>query len=166
MSGTGKSTALSELARRGFWVVETDLPGWSEWLPGASDAESEWLWREDRVASLLATRHEPDLFRVRCVSNQGKFYHLFDAIVLLSAPVDVILDRLDNCRTNDYVERPMNTAASLADEERVEPLLRATCTHEVDGSRPLDAVVVRSSPSWRKPPAGLTYIRYRGACSK
>ena len=37
MSGTGKSTALAELGRRGFRVVDTDEPGWSEWVP-ASDA--------------------------------------------------------------------------------------------------------------------------------
>jgi len=30
MSGTGKSTVLAELARRGFQVVETDDAPWSE----------------------------------------------------------------------------------------------------------------------------------------
>jgi hypothetical protein len=30
MSGTGKSTALAELGRRGFRVVDTDSPCWSE----------------------------------------------------------------------------------------------------------------------------------------
>jgi predicted ATPase len=29
MSGTGKSSALAELARRGFRTVETDEPGWT-----------------------------------------------------------------------------------------------------------------------------------------
>lgn len=31
MSGTGKSTALVELARRGFRTVDTDEGGWSSW---------------------------------------------------------------------------------------------------------------------------------------
>ncbi len=31
MSGTGKSTALRKLAKRGFQVVETDDAPWSEW---------------------------------------------------------------------------------------------------------------------------------------
>src|SRR6478752_6681127 len=44
MSGTGKSTALAELALRGFRVVETDEPGWKELRDG------EWVWREDRIA--------------------------------------------------------------------------------------------------------------------
>ena len=31
MSGTGKSSALAELGRRGFRVVDTDEPGWREY---------------------------------------------------------------------------------------------------------------------------------------
>jgi hypothetical protein len=32
MSGTGKSSALVALARRGYRVVDTDAPGWTEWV--------------------------------------------------------------------------------------------------------------------------------------
>src|SRR6516164_2629624 len=42
MSGTGKSAALDELAKRGFRTVDTDLPGWSEWHE--ADGRAEWLW--------------------------------------------------------------------------------------------------------------------------
>jgi dephospho-CoA kinase len=31
MSGTGKSSVLAELGRRGYRVVDTDDPGWTEW---------------------------------------------------------------------------------------------------------------------------------------
>jgi RNase adaptor protein for sRNA GlmZ degradation len=157
MSGTGKSSALVELGRRGFRVVDTDLPGWSEWVPEAGDSDGEWLWREDRIASLLAAKDERDLFVSGCVSNQGKFYRLFDAIVLLSAPVDVILDRLDKRRTNDYGKRPTERSRILADVERVEPLLRATCAHEIDGSRPLD-VVVDALVAIMEEAVGRTYL--------
>ena len=42
MSGTGKSTALAELEKRGFRVVDTDEGGWSEW----SDPDGGYVWRE------------------------------------------------------------------------------------------------------------------------
>ena len=74
MSGTGKSTALAELGRRGFRVVDTDEPGWSEWVPASDAGEGEWLWREDRIAQLLAPEDERTLYVQGCVSNQGKFY--------------------------------------------------------------------------------------------
>ena len=50
MSGAGKSTALAELARRGFDVVDTDEPGWTEW----SDEAGGYIWREDCIEELLA----------------------------------------------------------------------------------------------------------------
>jgi predicted ATPase len=31
MSGTGKSSALEELGRRGFRVIDTDDPGWRQY---------------------------------------------------------------------------------------------------------------------------------------
>ena len=35
MSGTGKSAALAELARRGHRVVDTDYDGWTVGEPGS-----------------------------------------------------------------------------------------------------------------------------------
>lgn len=137
MSGTGKSTALAELGRRGFRVVDTDSPGWSEWIPAAD----EWLWREDRIAELLTFEDERTLYVSGCMSNQGKFYDRFDAIVLLSAPVEVILDRVENRATNDYGKGPGERDLILSHVQSVEPLLRATCTHEIDASRSLEDVV-------------------------
>ena len=135
MSGTGKSTALAELGRRGFRVVDTDSPPWSEW------AGDEWLWREDRMAELLAAEDERPLFVSGCMSNQGKFYDRFDAVVLLSAPAEVILDRIERRTTNDYGKTPGERALVLHHLASVEPRLRATCTHELDASRPLEDVV-------------------------
>ena len=137
MSGTGKSSALVELAKRGYRVVDTDSTEWSDWVP----AQDEWLWREDRMAALLAEDGEPPLFVCGCMSNQGKFYDRFDAVVLLSAPADVILDRVDGRTTNDYGKTPRERALILTHLEEVEPLLRVTSTHELDASRPLAEVV-------------------------
>ena len=48
MSGTGKSTALHQLGRRGHRVVDTDYGHWSHWiiLPGGS---MDWVWREPEI---------------------------------------------------------------------------------------------------------------------
>jgi broad-specificity NMP kinase len=142
MSGTGKSSALAELGRRGFRVVDTDLPGWSEWIEDEADPDGGgWFWREDRIAELLATEDERTLYVSGTVSNQGKFYDRFDAIVLLSAPAEVILDRLDHRTTNEYCKRPVERDLIVSHVDWVEPRLRATCTHEIDASRSLDEVV-------------------------
>jgi thymidylate kinase len=142
MSGTGKSSALAELGRRGYRVIETDEPGWSEWVE-SSDAVlgGEWLWVEDRMAELLQADDDGILFVQGCVRNQGKFYDRFDAVVLLSAPAQVILERIAHRTTNDFGKAPAERGQILQDLTTVEPLLRAGCTHELDASRPLAEVV-------------------------
>ena len=135
MSGTGESTVLAELALRGFRVVDTDEPGWKEQRDG------EWVWRQDRMAELLAADGERTLYVSGCVSNQGRFYDSFDAIVLLSAPAEVILGRIENRTTNKYGKDPGERALVLADLDSTEPRLRRTCTHEIDATKPVDEVV-------------------------
>jgi shikimate kinase len=138
MSGTGKSSALEALAGRGFRIVETDVDGWSEWVDGE---DAGWFWREDRMAELLAADGDRTLFVSGCVSNQGRFYDRFDAVVLLSAPADVLLERIGGRATNGYGKAPEERRLVLRQLETVEPLLRATCTHELDASRPLREIV-------------------------
>lgn len=73
--------------------------------------------------------------------NQSKFYDRFNAVVLLSAPADVIFDRIARRTTNSYGKTPVERAMILDDLASVEPFLRESCTHELDASRPLDEVV-------------------------
>jgi hypothetical protein len=101
----------------------------------------EWIWREDRIAGLLASDDQRTLYVSGCMSNQGKFYDRFDAIVLLSAPAEVILERVGRRTTNDYGKGPGERDLILSHLATVEPRLRATCTHEIDASRPLAEVV-------------------------
>ena len=137
MSGTGKSTALAELRKRGFEVVDTDDPGWTEW----SDEQGGDIWREDRIAELLARERAVTLYVSGTVSNQGRFYRDFDAVVLLSAPAEVLLARIENRTTNDYGKTTDERSLILDHLAEVEPLLRSTCTHELDAARPLADVV-------------------------
>ncbi len=126
MSGTGKSTLLGELARRGHDAVDTDYDGWT--LPDGT-------WDEPRMAQLLTTRRE--VIVSGTVANQGRFYDRFDHVVLLSAPLGVLLDRVAQRSNNSYGK----TAEQRAEIERyvreVEPLLRRGATVELDGRRPV-----------------------------
>jgi dephospho-CoA kinase len=51
MSGTGKSTALEVLARRGHRPVDTDTDEWSRWAT-TPNGDSDWVWREDATATI------------------------------------------------------------------------------------------------------------------
>jgi hypothetical protein len=89
----------------------------------------------------LPRGHSRPLFVGGGASNQSKFYDRFDAIVLLSVPADVMLERVACRVTNDYGKAALERAEILADLAEIEPLLRHSCTHELDASRSLDAVV-------------------------
>ena len=137
MSGTGKSTALIELERRGFQVVDTDEPPWTEWC----DEDGGYVWHEDLITKLLARDNEPTLYVSGTVSNQGRFYSQFDAVVLLSAPADVLLQRIESRTTNAYGKTIEQRGLILSHLAQVEPLLRASCTHEIDATQPIADVV-------------------------
>ena len=139
MSGVGKSTALGELAKRGFQVVETDDAPWSEW----SEAAGGYVWREDLISELLSRDDGAALFVSGTVSNQGRFYSEFDAVVLLSAPVEILLRRIETRTSNQYGKSAEKRALIRSQVAEVEPLLRATCTHELDATQPIGHVVAQ-----------------------
>ena len=141
MSGTGKSAALAELARRGHQVVDTDYGDYSEEVPCSDAGGREQLWREDRIGALLDGSEDGVLFIFGCVSNQGKFYPRFDAVVLLTAPANVILERVASRESNAFGKRDAERDRILHDLATVEPLLRAGATAEIDTRAPLDKVV-------------------------
>lgn len=138
MSGTGKSTALAELARRGHRVVDTDDPGWITRVPTPDGPEP--LWDLDRIRALLDGHRAGSLFVSGCVANQGAVYDRFDAVVLLSAPADVISARVVD-RANPFGSRPEDRAKIASDLAAFEPLLRAGADYEIVATAPVEEVV-------------------------
>src|ERR671915_1040654 len=119
MSGTGKSTVIAELAARGYKAVDADDDGLSELVsvpadePTGLDPGQDWVWREDRIQHLLSADDADVLFLSGCAPNQGKFYPQFDHIVLLTAPVHIIVERLAARTNNPYGKRPEEVARVL-----------------------------------------------------
>lgn len=143
MSGTGKSAALAGLAQRGYRVVDTDHGGWQQEVPLPDGTGTEHRWREDLIDALL-TDHERSgepLFVAGTVRNQVTFYPRFDEIVLLSAPVPVMLERVARRDTNPFGKTAEQRARILADTSQVEPLLRSSASAEIDTRKPLADVV-------------------------
>ena len=162
MSGTGKSTLLGELARRGHRVVDTDEPGWSEEVPLAGGGV-EQLWVEPRMAALLAEEAPVPLFVAGCVRNQGGFRGCFDEVVLLTAPVDVLMHRIATRTTNPFGKDPAEAgpdparprrgrapAAGDVDPRRAHgPAARRGRGRRGGARRPRRRVAVVVTPSWR-----------------
>jgi adenylate kinase family enzyme len=122
MSGAGKTTLLDELGRRGHRTVDTDYDGWTR---------ADGRWDEARMAGLLG---EPgDLVVSGTVANQGRFYERFDHVVLLSVPLETMLERVAGRGNNPYGKKPEHRAEIARYVAEVEPLLRLGATLVLDG---------------------------------
>jgi shikimate kinase len=150
MSGTGKSTVIGELAARGYKAVDADGDDYSKWVEVTGDSDPfgppveagrDWVWRDDRIEGLLSTEDADVLFLGGCAQNMRQFLPQFDLVVLLSAPTDVIVERLGARTNNPYGKRPAEVARVLGLVETVEPALRRVAGHEIDTSAGLDDVV-------------------------
>ena len=120
--------------------MDTDEGGYAEEVPSSAEGGLEQLWREYRIDALLDQHEDGVLFLSGCVANQGEFYPRFDAVVLLSAPADVILERVVSRKTNTFGKSRAEQARILHDLATVEPLLRAGATAEIDTRAPLGEV--------------------------
>jgi dephospho-CoA kinase len=136
MSGVGKSTIAERLSELGYKVVDADYGRYS-----VVDERGEQHWDVDRIRDLLAIEDVDVLFVVGSDDTQVLFYPDFDHIVLLSAPRDVMLERLASRTNNPFGKSPEDLAKILDDLETYEPMMRRSATHEVDTSRPLDVVI-------------------------
>lgn len=133
MSGVGKSSVIEELKGRGYPAFDIDTDEWCE-LQIDADGNSERLWREDKVQALLEKEFDAPLFVSGCESNQGKFYPHFDYVVLLSAPLEVLLERVSKRTNNPYGKRDEERNEIIQNTELVEPLLRSGCDLEINTS--------------------------------
>jgi shikimate kinase len=138
MSGTGKSSLLAELAARGHRTVDTDYGDYFETVDG------ERLWRVARIEALLVDEcsGDPDALLIvqGTTRNQSRFYPRFDEIVLLSAPPEVLAQRLAGRTNNPYGKDPVELAETLEYVRTVEPLLRRSATLEIVTTIPVAQV--------------------------
>jgi shikimate kinase len=133
MSGTGKSTVVRELRRRGHAAFDADDDGFSE--PRGS---GRWGWRRDRVEHLLGRHDEGLVFFSGCSEEQAQVR--FDVRILLTVPEDVLVERLRSRTTNPYGSTDAERRQILGDRAEIEPLLRRSADLVLDATDAPSAV--------------------------
>jgi dephospho-CoA kinase len=138
MSGVGKSTVLEALRVRGFDCIDMDDPH----LSFLDDAGHQH-WRTDLLIRLLDAQPERTTFVVGCAEEQAALYDRFRAVILLSAPVEVMVERIRARASHGFGHDAAEMARILDDQRFVEPLLRRSCTDEIVTTLPVAQVVER-----------------------
>lgn len=144
MSGVGMSTLVGELRRRGWTAYDVDDEGLSEPRPHGG-----WGWRIAEVQALLE-RHE-QVFLAGCSEEQAQL--AFDLRVLLTAPSDVILARIDG-RGKAFGQTADERGLVLRDLAEVEPLLRRTADLVLDARLPVTQLADLVLALVQRPPSG------------
>jgi dephospho-CoA kinase len=144
MPGVGKTTALRALSVRGHRVVDLDHGGYSRLRPDAGTPIG-WAqeWDLERVTALLEGhlgRASGTLFVAGTVVNQERLYDRFDAVVLLTAPADVLLARIAQRTDNPFGKDALGRATVLHHVATLEPRLRAAAGAVLDTRAPVAAV--------------------------
>ena len=134
MSGTGKSTVVAELRRRGYQAYDADDDGFSE-----PRVQGRWGWRTDLVRQLLDVSPDDVIFFAGCSEEQAELE--FDSRVLLTAPPAVLCSRLQLRASKDYGRAPAQLAQVLHDLAEIEPLLRVSADLVVDTTRAVTDIV-------------------------
>ena len=148
MSGVGKSTLVRELRRRAFRAYDADDDGFCE-----PRGDGRWGWRIERVADVLEQGEAASdlVFFAGCSEEQAKLP--FDYRVLLTAPAEILVQRLMARTTNAYGRSEQQRAQVLADLAEVEPLLR----------RSADLILVTTEPAPLVADALLSHVLARPA---
>jgi broad-specificity NMP kinase len=133
MSGTGKSSVVAELQRQGYTAHDLD-----DGFTYLDAADGRWHWDLPRVRALLHST-KPPLFVAGCSEEQALLP--WDVRILLTAPADVILRRIDSRSGDGFGRAAHEREQVLSDLADVEPLLRQSANVEVDTTRPLAEVV-------------------------
>lgn len=91
------------------------------------------------MADLLA--HNSNVVVSGTSESQVRFYDQFDHVVLLSAPVDVLIDRLRERTNNPYGQSAEQQQQIRSHVMEVEPLLRRGATVELDAQLSVESRV-------------------------
>jgi dephospho-CoA kinase len=112
MSGVGKTSVIKALRTRGFDCIDMDEPGWSY-----SDADGNQRWNTERLRAAISQVANRPLFASGCSEDQAAFYAQVDAVILLSARWEIVVQRILE-RTETMRKRSHRDGSNPAGHER------------------------------------------------
>jgi predicted ATPase len=163
ISGSGKSTALSELQRRGFEAYDVDEAGpatakWHHNTTGyvhpkssvkAADRTPEFMashsWKVPReeVVHLSRMAGANNIFLGGSIANEPELQDLFAAILALAIDDDTPIRRLAARTNNDWGKSPHELEYTLRINQELAERYRKAGYEVIDARQPTDVIVDR-----------------------
>lgn len=154
VAGTGKSSAAKELRRRGFAAYDTE-EGFSFYIDKRTGERCaypktpspEWYQHHERVFdekvldNLLKKHAREPLFISTITANQSRYYPDFTKIFLLSAPDELLIQRLGSRTGNYFGRHPLDLHRVISRHQAFDDELKAAGAIEIDATKPIDEMV-------------------------
>jgi len=119
MSGTGKSTLLKALQKNENIVVDMDYDDWNVYNAEIGERTID----VQRVLRLFEDNQNKDIFLTGCAVNQGSLYPYLTAVIVLTAPLDVMRQRIQSRAEHDFGKSLAEWEQIVNDKAEIEPLL-------------------------------------------
>ena len=119
MSGTGKSTMLAALKTQENIVLDLDYGGWIY----ADPHQGEPMFDISRLEAFFREHPQQDIYLAGTAVNQGQLYPHLSAVITLTAPLQVMHQRIMARRDNPYGQWPDEWRQIVEDKRRIEPML-------------------------------------------
>ena len=158
VSGTGKTTIAEEL-KKSVRIIDVDcVPGLCSWVnnetgkevdgANTANADNTFIDEHDYVCNiekLEKTMNESDDLVVvfGSVGNNSKLLPLFDKVLLLQCPPEVLTERLRTRTTNDFGKDTAVQERILGWRIAFDKLMLDAGAIPVDATRPLEKVVAQ-----------------------
>lgn len=161
ISGSGKSTVLEELSKRGFEAHGVDEEGYADWIdrktgeaiPFLEDEQSvdihdwykkhRWVLSLERISELKKRSDEANKPIILGSSAEGEntVRHLFDKIIYLAVDEPTLKRRIANRDNNHFGKHPDEMAEILQWLKDNDKKYRNSGAIVIDANRSLDEVV-------------------------
>jgi len=146
VSGTGKTTLMHELRRRGEEAhdTDTDCIRYSKQTGEPVDYEQakkegyDWIYPTKALKELKLRSQSKNIFLLGSIDNADEVKAVADEYVWMTIPLDVLIHRLDT-REKEYGKSDSERQSILTLYERMNATLTST-TFTLDATEPIGAV--------------------------
>lgn len=118
MSGVGKSTILDYLKLDGHQTIDLDYDEWINY----DDVMNDYVLDTKRMITYMEQNNHRNVFLAVTTSNQKEIYSYLDYVIVLTAPVKIMKDRIQT-RDNSFGKSEAEWNKIKSDKELFEPLI-------------------------------------------
>jgi len=137
MSGVGKSTLLKHLSSDENMVVDLDYSGWIYFDSSTDDYKMD----SDRIIKFINDNSTRNIFLAGTTINQKEIYPHLDFVITLTAPLEVMKDRIFNRAENTFGQNEEEWRKIVIDKKHFEPLIMKSSDLTISTDKPIEDII-------------------------